>query len=315
MRSRCTSPRVWPTTAPGRLPPACGWRAIGSSSFYTAATVDNAPILVAAELVTGQPMLNPVWDPSSPGLLLLVGTNPVVSHGYGTTLPDPVRYLRDFRASGGSVWVLDPRRTETAALADVHVPVRPGSDVEVLAAIAGALLRRRRRSDRAGAARTTSPRCGPPSRRSPSSGRVAAAGVPEAALRELVTAVRAHPGRVAVFCGTGHDDGPRRRRRRVAALGDPRADGLARPSGWHAFQPWRRQPVAAAARRAAGAARAPQPTRPAAASRDRCRASPSPTRSRPATSASSSSPAATRWRRSPSRTGSARRWRRSTCSS
>jgi anaerobic selenocysteine-containing dehydrogenase len=37
---------------------------IGSRSFLTAVTVDNAPVLVAAELVTGDPMLNPVWDPT-----------------------------------------------------------------------------------------------------------------------------------------------------------------------------------------------------------------------------------------------------------
>src|SRR5580765_2632424 len=113
---------------------------IGSSSFLTAVTVDNAPVLVAAELVSGNPMLNPVWDPTVPGLAIFVGTNPVVSHGYGTALPDPVRRVRDYRAGGGRVWVLDPRRTETAALADVHVPVRPGADVAVVAALACALL-------------------------------------------------------------------------------------------------------------------------------------------------------------------------------
>ena len=58
--------------------------ALGSSSFYTAVTVDNAPVLVAAELVTGNAMMGPRWDPTTPGLLLLVGTNPIVSHGYGT---------------------------------------------------------------------------------------------------------------------------------------------------------------------------------------------------------------------------------------
>ena len=59
---------------------------IGSRSFLTAVTVDNAPVLVAAELVSGEPMLNPVWDPTVPGLTIFVGTNPVVSHGYGTAL-------------------------------------------------------------------------------------------------------------------------------------------------------------------------------------------------------------------------------------
>src|SRR3954470_1910401 len=113
---------------------------IGSRSFLTAVTVDNAPVLVAAELVAGDAMLNPVWDPTVAGLTIFVGTNPVVSHGYGTALPDPVRHLREYRARGGRVWVLDPRRTETAALADVHVPVRPGADVVVLGALGHALL-------------------------------------------------------------------------------------------------------------------------------------------------------------------------------
>ncbi|MEZ5167302.1 MAG: hypothetical protein R2695_12745 [Acidimicrobiales bacterium] len=88
---------------------------IGSRSFLTAVTVDNAPVLVAAELVSGEPMLNPVWDPGSPGLMVFVGTNPVISHGYGTALPDPIRHIRDHRGRGGQVWVLDPRRSETAA--------------------------------------------------------------------------------------------------------------------------------------------------------------------------------------------------------
>ena len=45
---------------------------IGSRSFLTAATVDNAPVLVAAELVTGNAMLNPVWDPTA-GVTVFVG--------------------------------------------------------------------------------------------------------------------------------------------------------------------------------------------------------------------------------------------------
>ena len=146
---------------------------IGSRSFLTAVTVDNAPVLVAAELVSGEPMLNPVWDPTVPGLAIFVGTNPVISHGYGTALPDPIRYLREYRARGGRVWVLDPRRTETAALADVYVP--------------DATRRRRRRARRRSrtrcssgaptstscastATRPRSRRCAPRSHASPSSG-------------------------------------------------------------------------------------------------------------------------------------------------
>ena len=85
-------------------------------------------------------MLAPVWDRTVPGLLVLVATNPVVSHGYGTTLPDPVATCATTAGIGGRIWVIDPRRTETAALADEHLAVRPGSDVALLAALARELL-------------------------------------------------------------------------------------------------------------------------------------------------------------------------------
>ena len=84
--------------AAGQVASALWLGSLPSRSFFTAATVDNAPVLVAAELVAGNAMLSPVWDATAHGLLLLVGTNPVVSHGYGTTIPDPVRHLRAHRA-------------------------------------------------------------------------------------------------------------------------------------------------------------------------------------------------------------------------
>jgi anaerobic selenocysteine-containing dehydrogenase len=179
--------------------------ALGSGSFYTAVTVDNAPVLVAAELVTGNAMMSPRWDPSSAGVLLLVGTNPVVSHGYGTALPDPVNYLRDHRRAGGRVWVLDPRRTESARAADEHLAIRPGSDVAVLAALVRALLDHGADDDElrdyctaddvAALRRTLEPFT--------FARAAAAAGIDVDALDALVDDLRAHRGRVAVQCGTG----------------------------------------------------------------------------------------------------------------
>lgn len=177
----------------------------GSTSFYTAATVDNAPVLVAAQLVAGNPMLNPVWEPGNGGPVLFVGSNPVVAHGYGTTLPDPVRHLRDHKASGGTVWVVDPRRTETASLADRHLAARPGTDVELLAALAAGLLRdgadaeelsRWCRTDEVEALRAAL---------APFSLARAAevTGLQEADIAELLDELRACDGRFAAFCGTG----------------------------------------------------------------------------------------------------------------
>ncbi len=176
-----------------------------TGSFYSAATVDNAPVLLAAAMVTGNATVAPVWDPGAAGVLLLVGTNPVVSHGYGTTLPDPVRHLRGYREAGGRIWVLDPRRTETAAQADHHVALRPGSDVVVLAAVANALL-----ADPEFAARLehdATPGDGTAVRHALARFTIAdaarAADVDEALLHDLVAEIRAASGRLAVLCGTG----------------------------------------------------------------------------------------------------------------
>ncbi len=178
---------------------------LGSGAFYTAATVDNAPVLVAAELVAGNPMLNPVWEPGSAGLLLLVGSNPVVAHGYGTTLPDPVRHLRDHRAAGGRIWVLDPRRTESAALADRHLAVRPDADVEILAALAAGLLERG--ADEAELARWCDAADVDALRVALApftlARAAAVADVPEADMAELLEELRRCEGRLAAFCGTG----------------------------------------------------------------------------------------------------------------
>lgn len=178
---------------------------LGSSAFYSASTVDNAPIIVAADLVAGNAGLNPVWNPYEPGLLLLIGTNPVISHGYGTTLPDPISHYRDFRNLGGRIWVLDPRRTESAALADEHVAVRPGADIEVLAALVRELL-----DD--GADEIELKRYCEPAQIDALRRAVApftrvragqAARIDATTFEKLLAELRAHHGRVAMFCGTG----------------------------------------------------------------------------------------------------------------
>ena len=186
---------------------ACGlaMAALGSTSFYTAATVDNAPVLVAAEQVAGNAMMNPVWESHRGGLLLLLGSNPVVSHGYGTTLADPVRRLREHRENGGRIVVVDPRRTETAAHADLHLRARPGADVILLAALARELL------DQGADQRELAQHCVASEVESLRTAlepftvesAVVATGVERDEILQLLAELRASPGRVAIFCGTG----------------------------------------------------------------------------------------------------------------
>ncbi|MFN8028479.1 MAG: molybdopterin-dependent oxidoreductase [Acidimicrobiia bacterium] len=113
---------------------------LGSQQRYTATTIDTPCKPLVAEAVGGWSGLTPVWDHEAGSLLLLFGTNPVVSHGHSNAIPDPVRRLREFRARGGEIWVFDPRRTETATLADHHVQLAPGTDWLVLAWLVRQLL-------------------------------------------------------------------------------------------------------------------------------------------------------------------------------
>ena len=117
-------------------------RKIGSDQFHTAATVDVAPALRAGDMVCGTWHLYPVWIPEDEEnrLAIYLGSNPAVSNGYLTMLPDPQRRIRAFRKRGGKLWVIDPRRTQTAALADRHLAIRPGSDAVLLAWLVRELL-------------------------------------------------------------------------------------------------------------------------------------------------------------------------------
>ncbi len=67
---------------------------------------------------------------------VFVGKNPWQSHGFQRARP----ILRDIAADPDrALIVIDPRRTETAEMADYHLQVRPGTDAFCLAAILGVL--------------------------------------------------------------------------------------------------------------------------------------------------------------------------------
>jgi anaerobic selenocysteine-containing dehydrogenase len=178
--------------------------AIGSRRLFTPATVDNAPVLCSAEMVAGHPQANPIWDVERAKLVLILGSNPVVSHGYGTAMPDPITHLRSARQHGASVWVLDPRRTETAAIADRHLATRPGSDAILLAW----LVRERLAaplSTEATTATDAADRAALAAALAPFSVEraAAAADVDHADLLALRDAVLAADGALAAWCGTG----------------------------------------------------------------------------------------------------------------
>ncbi|MFJ9597794.1 molybdopterin-dependent oxidoreductase [Streptomyces virginiae] len=130
-------------TMAGALYPPLLLKTLGTRNLFTASTLDQMPKHVSSGLLFGDPLAIPVPDLDRTDFLLLLGANPVESNGSLCTAPDFPGRLKALRARGGTLVVVDPRRTRTAALADRHLAPRPGSDVLLLAALAHTLLAER----------------------------------------------------------------------------------------------------------------------------------------------------------------------------
>ncbi len=110
-------------------------RTLKTKNIYSASSVDQLPHMVAAHAMFGHGLLLPVPDVDRTSFLLILGANPVVSNGSLMTAPGMSRRLEALRRRGGQLVVVDPRRTETAALADQHLFIRPGTDAYLLLAM------------------------------------------------------------------------------------------------------------------------------------------------------------------------------------
>jgi len=115
-------------------------RALSSPNVFSASTVDQMPKHVSCGLMFGDPLAIPVPDLDRTDFLLLLGANPLESNGSLATAPDWPGRLKALRARGGRLVVVDPRTTRTAAMADTHLAIRPGTDAYLLAALALEIL-------------------------------------------------------------------------------------------------------------------------------------------------------------------------------
>jgi anaerobic selenocysteine-containing dehydrogenase len=115
-------------------------RLIPTRNRYTANSQDVNPHLLMNLLMFGMQLSQPVPDLERTKFLLIVGANPLVSNGSLLTAPGIGRRLKALGARGGKLVVLDPRRTETARLADEHHFVRPDTDALFLLALARTIV-------------------------------------------------------------------------------------------------------------------------------------------------------------------------------
>lgn len=127
-------------TVAGALYPTVLLAGLRTRSLFTASTLDQMPKHVSSGLLYGDANAVPVPDLDRTDHLLLIGANPLESNGSLCTAPDFPGKLKALRARGGTLTVIDPRRTRTARLADRHVAARPGTDALLLAAMTHVLF-------------------------------------------------------------------------------------------------------------------------------------------------------------------------------
>lgn len=114
--------------------------ALGTPAKYSDMSIDVMSKILSSDMVAGIAGMLTRPDYERCRLVIYVGTNPLVSHGHTSMLNNPAVRMREMRARG-EVWVLDPRRSETAARADRHLASRPGTDYAVLAFLVREILR------------------------------------------------------------------------------------------------------------------------------------------------------------------------------
>jgi anaerobic selenocysteine-containing dehydrogenase len=110
-------------------------RALGTRARFSATSVDQLPQMLAALEMFGHQLLLPVPDVDRTAFFLMLGANPLASNGSLMTAGGIARRLDALRERGGKLVVVDPRRTETAAAADQHLAIRPGTDALLLLAM------------------------------------------------------------------------------------------------------------------------------------------------------------------------------------
>ncbi|MDH3484761.1 MAG: molybdopterin oxidoreductase family protein [Myxococcales bacterium] len=104
------------------------FRGLGTKNRFSASSCDQWPLMLASYFMFGHQLRFPVPDVDRTDYMMLIGANPIASNGSIMSAPGIKKRLEGIQKRGGKVVVVDPRRTETARIADEHVFVKPGTD-------------------------------------------------------------------------------------------------------------------------------------------------------------------------------------------
>ncbi|MCG8313713.1 MAG: molybdopterin oxidoreductase family protein [Pseudomonadales bacterium] len=111
-----------------------------TKSRFSATSVDQLPHQLICYWMYGHQLLVPVPDIDRTDLLVILGGNPLASNGSLWTVPGVRDRIKALQKRGGELVVVDPRRTETAAIANQHLFIKPGTDAWLLFALINVLV-------------------------------------------------------------------------------------------------------------------------------------------------------------------------------
>lgn len=110
-------------------------RALRTKNKFSATSVDQLPHHLVSHLLFGHQLMIPVPDIDRTEHFIIIGGNPVASNGSIMSAPDIKNRLKAIKKRSGKVIVIDPRRSETAEVADEHHFIKPGTDALLLLAM------------------------------------------------------------------------------------------------------------------------------------------------------------------------------------
>lgn len=114
-------------------------KTVGSRKFFTTLTIDQSAKIVALGRLGIWPAGHPPFAEAD--VLMLIGNNPLVSiSGANFDIRNPVKRLKDAKARGMKLIIIDPRYTETAHFADLFLQPLPGEDPTVVAGLIHIIL-------------------------------------------------------------------------------------------------------------------------------------------------------------------------------
>jgi len=117
--------------------------AFGSPRLYTSLTIDSPSLIIAYDRLFGGALPLGCFDIEHAQSALFVGTNPVVSHQWTMPQSNPMTRIKRALQRGMKLVVIDPRVSDLAERAHVHLQVKPGEDAALLACMIREIIENR----------------------------------------------------------------------------------------------------------------------------------------------------------------------------